>query len=286
MEPSAQHLLIGLDLGKVASRVVVCDQREASITAGQRRNVEANASPSLQIVDRRHNGEPFAPFFEVYRHLDPRSISGIVATGVYSQRLRSPVVAGLPEEIAMEWAVKRLAPQSGPLTVVRIGGSGFSVLTRTSSGDFRYEKNERCSAGTGETIERICGRLGATLEEASALAESALESVPITARCSVFAKSELTHLANQGEQHERLFRGYFESIAKNIHALVEKVSVPGPVWLVGHGALIRPLVLALRERMLTADPNRVVVVSPEAAIFEALGALEFGLRGLGGVLRR
>lgn len=262
----ASNVFVGVDLGKVCSRVVAFSAAGPGV-----------AQEHLVTFDRRHFGDPFSVFFEAYRTIGSDAIRGIVATGVYSHRLRSPVVSALPEEIALEWAVRRLAPESGPLTVVRIGGSGFSVLARTSQGHFQYEKNDRCSAGTGETIERICARLGATLEEAASQAESAQASIPITARCSVFAKSELTHFANQGEPHDRLFRGYFESIAKNIHSLVEKAGVPGPVWIVGHGALIRPLVRALGERLRSQDNEREIVVPPEAPIFEALGALEYAL---------
>ncbi|NLE73820.1 MAG: hypothetical protein GX604_04210 [Actinobacteria bacterium] len=260
----APHILIGLDLGKVATRI-----------AYTRADSPSFSEADTITIAERHQGRPLDPFFSLYRELGSIAIRSVVATGVYSQRLSPPVVAGLPEEIAQEWAVRLLAPSAGSLNVVRIGGSGFSVLVRTAKGEFRYEKNDRCSAGTGETMERICERLGATLEEAAALALGAAEAIPVTARCSVFAKSELTHFANQGEPHDRLFRGYFESIAKNIHALVQKTGVPGPVWLVGHGALIEPLAAALRTQLSVDNRHPVVEVSPQAAVFEALGALNY-----------
>ena len=126
--------------------------------------------------------------------------------------------------------------------MVRIGGSGYSVLTRDAAGLFGFEANERCSAGTGETIEGLCSRLGCSLDEAIALAGEADESVAVTSRCAVFAKSELTHFANQGVPHGRLFRGVFDGVARNVHSLYDKQKVPGRVLAVGHGALIAPVV--------------------------------------------
>ncbi len=57
----------------------------------------------------------------------------------------------------------------------------------------------------------------------------------------MFAKSELTHFANQGEPHGRIFHGLFEGVARNVHSLYDKSKVDGPVVLVGHGALIAPI---------------------------------------------
>ena len=151
---------------------------------------------------------------------------------------------------------------------MRIGGSGYSVLTRDGRGRIEYETNERCSAGTGETVEGLCSRLGRTLDEAISLAASADKGIAVTSRCAVFAKSELTHFANQGEDHGRLFRGLFDSVARNVHALYDRVKVDGPVVLIGNGAAIAPLVEAFRA-LTPAE----VEVPAEAGVFEALGAL-------------
>ena len=102
--------------------------------------------------------------------------------------------------------------------MVRIGGSGYSVLTRDAAGRVAYETNERCSAGTGETMEGLCARLGCIARRGRGAGRGEPDGVAVTSRCAVFAKSELTHFANQGEPHGRIFRGYFEGVAKNVHA--------------------------------------------------------------------
>jgi activator of 2-hydroxyglutaryl-CoA dehydratase/predicted nucleotide-binding protein (sugar kinase/HSP70/actin superfamily) len=258
MRPSdaAAVLLIGVDAGKVTTSLAWGRVGEEGLLI-----VEGTSAA-------RHLGEPLAPFFSLYRSLGPARIAGVVATGAFGDRLAPPALAGIPEEIAQEWAVRALYDDDGPLNVVRVGGSGYSVLTRDAAGRIEYETNERCSAGTGETVEGLCSRLGCSLDEAVALASRADRGIAVTSRCAVFAKSELTHFANQGEDHGRLFRGLFESVARNVHALYDRVKVDGPVVLVGHGAQIGPLAEAFRG--LAGTP---VDVPAEAGVFEALGAL-------------
>lgn len=251
---SGQGLLIGADLGKVTLKLAVARRGPGGLTL-------------ISTTHERHHGRPLELFVERCRELGRSSIAGIAATGIHGGLFHAPVVAGVPEEIAQEYAAARYYPE-GPVNVVRLAGRGYSVLARDGSGVVRFEQNDKCSAGAGESIEKICARLGLTLEQALALAESAEYAIPISARCSVFAKTEMTHFANQGEPHGPLLRGYFEGLARNVMSLCSRVKVDGPMVMVGGGALLGPFVRAFRELA------GVQVLTPEPALwFEALGAL-------------
>ena len=255
---AAALVLIGVDLGRVTTSLAVGSLDASGGLAG------------VHARSERHFGEPLQPFLRLYGELGAGAVAGVAATGVYGDRLAPPVTAGLPEEIALEHLVRERYPDGGPINVVRIGGGVYSLLTRNERGDFAYERNDRCSAGTGEVIERLCARLGATLDEAIALAAESDDGVAVTARCAVFAKSELTHYANQGEPHGRIFRGYFESVARNVHSLYDKAKVPGRVVLIGHVAAVRPIAAAFE--LLVGAP---VEVPADCGEFEALGALAY-----------
>ena len=256
----AWPLFLGVDLGKVTTSLALGELRDH----GELRLLETRAE--------RHLGDPLRPFLDLYRELDSARLAGIAATGVYGERLGQPVLGGIPEEIAQESAAAWLHPD-GPLNVVRIGGGGYSVLTRDEQGVVRYEANERCSAGTGETVEGLCARLGRSLQDAVALAGASPDGVTVTSRCAVFAKSELTHFANQGESHGRIFRGLFDGVARNVHSLFDKSKIDGPVLLVGHGALIGPIADGFARL-----GDAAVDVAEQAGVFEALGALRFAAR--------
>lgn len=254
------RIVVGVDLGKVTTSVAVG-------------HLEGDGALRLmETRSERHHGEPLRPLLDLYRELDYRRIVAMSATGIHGDRLAAPVLAGVPVEIAQEEAAAWLYP-GGPLNLVRIGGGGYSVMTRDAFGGSAYETNERCSAGTGETVEGLCARLGRSLEEAVALAEVATDGLTVTSRCAVFAKSELTHFANQGETHGRIFRGLFAGVARNVHSLYDKSRVDGPLVLIGNGALITPVATAVIELNGGAG-----VVSEHAGVFEALGALRHASR--------
>jgi predicted CoA-substrate-specific enzyme activase len=248
--------VLAVDLGKVTTSLALGELRDDGLHV-------------IRTHAERHLGEPLRPLIELYMALDHERLAALAATGVYGDRLGAPALGGLPEEIAQEQAAAWLYPD-GPLNVVRVGGGGYSVLTRDAAGHVRYEANERCSAGTGETVEGLCSRLGRGLDEAVELALVSPDAVTVTSRCAVFAKSELTHFANQGESHGRIFRGLFAGVARNVHSLYDKSKVDGPVVLIGHGALIRPIADGV-----AALSDAPVSVAAEAGVFEALGALRY-----------
>ncbi len=252
----SEPLVVGVDLGKTT----------VSLAAARLSADGTVAEP--YAVSERHLGDPLDCFSELYRGLDPSRICCLAATGVFSERLRPPVLAGVPEETAQEIVTARLYPGDRPINVLRIGGRGYSILTVDEQGRVRFEENDKCSSGTGETMEKICRRLGLGLDEAIRLAGGAEQSISVSARCSVFVKSEITHFANQGESHDRLVLGYFESVARNLFSLYEKYKVQGPVLVIGNGALIAPVVDAV-AKMCTVP----VRLSPQAGVYEALGAM-------------
>ncbi|MCP4603659.1 MAG: hypothetical protein GY847_24605 [Proteobacteria bacterium] len=253
---TASKIAIGVDLGK------------ATVSLATGIIAEDGTIYNIRTRFERHSGAPLDVFRRFYRDIDNIAIQCMAATGVFSSRLKEPVISDVPEEIAQEIAAKKLHDQGGPLNIVRLGARGYSILTLDKDDNIRFEENDKCSSGTGETIEKICGRLGVSLEEAIQSAGSVKESIPISARCSVFAKSEMTHFANQGEPHQKLLKGYFESIARNLFSLYEKNKVPGPVILIGNGALISPVYESFAK--MCTFPVRV---SPKASAYEAIGAM-------------
>jgi activator of 2-hydroxyglutaryl-CoA dehydratase/predicted nucleotide-binding protein (sugar kinase/HSP70/actin superfamily) len=186
-------------------------------------------------------------FRDWYRRADVASCAALGATGLHADELVAPVLAGLPEDACLLVALRQRPELEGALNLVRVGARGYAVLARDADGRVQFLENEKCSSGTGETMVKIAGRFGLSIEEADRLAASAAESIPITARCSVFAKSEMTHFGNQGRPSDALFHGYFTSIAGYVSALLARARVDGPVLLIGGCTRIRALVRSLSE---------------------------------------
>ena len=251
--------LAGCDLGKATARFVT----------GSLRPDGGLAVESAEAV--AHGGHPMEAFVGWYRARDVAGCAALGATGVHAEELSAPVAAGLPEEACLQTALQLELPGSGALNLISIGARGYSVLTRDAAGRIRHLENDKCSSGTGETMVRIAGRFGLSIQEADRLARTGPEAIPITARCSVFAKSEMTHYGNQGRPAAALFRGYFGSVARYVAALAARIRVPGPVYVAGGCARIAALVEALGAALETE-------VRPLARglLLEALGATLLG----------
>jgi activator of 2-hydroxyglutaryl-CoA dehydratase/predicted nucleotide-binding protein (sugar kinase/HSP70/actin superfamily) len=249
-----QHLA-GIDLGKASAKFTL-----ARLT-----------DDGKLIVDKTetvvHEGDPLGTFSAWYRKEDIASCRALGATGLHADEIGAPALTGLPQDACLEAALRVRTDLQGPLNIVSVGARGYSVLTRDENDRVQFLENEKCSSGTGETMVKSAGRFGLELEEADRIASQAEEMIPITARCSVFAKSEMTHFGNQGRPVDQIFRGYFDSIARYVTALLVRVRVSGPVYLVGGGSLIR----TLRER-LQKHAGAEVIVPEGALLFEAMGA--------------
>ncbi len=245
----------GCDLGKATAKFVLLKVCEDG---------------SMAVNDYRcivHDGHPLDAFKTWYREKNIASCAALAATGLHSEELIAPVISELPEDACISAALRLQPDLQGPVNIVSLGARGYSIFTRNQQGHVNYVENDKCSSGTGETIVKIASRFGLDIEEADTLAFGAAASIKITARCSVFAKSEMTHFGNQGKPTDQLMRGYFESVARNVTALLSRSRIEGPVYLMGGGARLNTFVRSFKHRI--GDSVRVI---GEPQLFEALGA--------------
>ncbi|MBN1656571.1 MAG: hypothetical protein JXA30_22560 [Deltaproteobacteria bacterium] len=247
--------IAGVDLGKTAAKFVIARREPSSAFL-----VES----SERIA---HNGSPFEVFADWYRRNKVASCRVIASTGLHAAELCSPIITNLPEQACLEAALEVRRDLDSPLNLVSVSARGYAVFTRDERGRTRYLENEKCSSGTGETMIKTASRFGLSLEQADRIAAQASQAIPITARCSVFAKSEMTHFGNQGKPADQLFRGYFDAVARYLNALLARVRVAGPVYLIGGGSGLSTLRLCLSEQVKSE-----VLVPDGACFFEALGA--------------
>jgi activator of 2-hydroxyglutaryl-CoA dehydratase/predicted nucleotide-binding protein (sugar kinase/HSP70/actin superfamily) len=247
--------LAGVDLGKSGLKLVVL-------------RVAPGAMPHIELSEvAAHDGAATDLFGAWYERHDLAKCHALGATGLHADELVAPALASLPESGCLEEALAVMLPGGGPANLVSIGARGYSALSRDAHGRVQHAESDKCSAGTGETIVKTASRFGVSAAEADRMAFGAAEAIPITARCSVFAKSEMTHFGNQGRPADALFRGYFDSIARYVAALLERIRVPGPVYFIGGCSRYESLRRGLEEHL-----GAPVVVPEHALLFEAVGA--------------
>ena len=86
-----------------------------------------------------------------------------------------------------------------PDAVVSMGGEDLVVYTVNAQGHIvnTYAGN-KCASGTGEFLRQQLGRMDMRLEDMGVACEGA-SVYSLSARCSVFMKSDCTHRLNKGE---------------------------------------------------------------------------------------
>ncbi|MBU1069997.1 CoA activase [Myxococcota bacterium] len=172
---------------------------------------------------------------------DPREIilrelgdgTGFAGAAVTGRGAGVMTLAVVPAPRALERGVQYVHPQLRRATVLDAGAHGFSVLEIHDANSRIFRENTRCSQGTGNFLAQLTGRFGLEVEAADRLAAAVETALPLSGRCPVILKTDMTHLANKGEDRARILAGLFDAVAENIEVLVKPGLAPATVVLSG-----------------------------------------------------
>jgi activator of 2-hydroxyglutaryl-CoA dehydratase len=245
---------IGIDIGSETIKVVEIEAR------GDRLLLSRSA-----CVEHRKEPEPYLS--RILNQWDFDTIQGAAVTGRLSRSINLPRV---PTKQAL-YDGFRYFIRRGSATVVSIGSHGFAVLEIRNSGATVFRENSRCSQGTGNFLRQLVERFELSIEQASELVSGVEESVLLSSRCPVILKSDITHLANKGEERDRILAGLFDAICDNVQAMIKpRISPPRVVLLGGVSRVAR-----VRDRFRDFLARHNMTLEPyseQAALFaEALG---------------
>jgi activator of 2-hydroxyglutaryl-CoA dehydratase/predicted nucleotide-binding protein (sugar kinase/HSP70/actin superfamily) len=195
---------IGLDVGAETVKVVELAGEPGRLAWTRRARIE-------------HQKDPAAALVELLGAWGIEGAAGACATGRLGRALALERIPGKRARIAGHHL---LHGNGHAAAVVDIGAHGFSVLALEADGRDTYRENPRCSQGTGNFLRQLVERFGLTPEEADEVAAGA-EAAPLSGRCPVILKTDMTHLANKGEDRGRILAGLFDAICENVQVLVK-----------------------------------------------------------------
>ena len=241
---------IGIDVGSV--NIKVC-----GLNAGK---------PCTAIV--AHEGDVESALDRAFAglELDPRTSPPAVVTGG-AGRHRVDATAVIASS-AIEAALAALALR--PRAVVSLGGEDLVVYLMDGNGRVQTTiAGNKCASGTGEFFRQQLGRMDLRLEDLDAAAEGA-RVLKLSARCSVFMKSDCTHRLNKGEATRGdVALSLSKVMADKVGEFLIRAKVrSGSVVLVGGVTRNRHFLRFLSE----AWPNTRFALPAEATCFEAFGA--------------
>jgi len=207
---------IGIDVGAETIKAVEITHRDGQATWTRRALLEHHKAPEPALA-------------ELLALWDWPSITDAAVTGRLSRVLRLPRV---PEKQARATGF-RFVQDDDPATLVAIGSHGFSVL-ELRGGDLEvFRENNRCSQGTGNFLRQLVERFNLDIEAASALCLDVSDPAPLSGRCPVILKTDMTHLANHGTSHARILAGLYDAVAENVQVLVKPALSPRRLALLG-----------------------------------------------------
>ncbi|MCX8172958.1 MAG: acyl-CoA dehydratase activase [Archaeoglobaceae archaeon] len=164
-------------------------------------------------------------------------------------------------------------------TVIDIGGQDAKVIRIDKNGKLvNFVMNDKCAAGTGRFLEMQAKALGITLEELGEMTFKAKNPIEITARCSIFAETEVLHFIQKGVPKEEIAAGVNRSMAQRIYYLINRIGVEREVALTGGVAKNKGVRWEL-ERILKI---KFLDLGVDPQIVGALGAAIFAKEKFGG----
>jgi len=251
---------MGIDLGSVSLNIVVIDE-VGDIKAAIYRCIDGR--PLVVLHDSLVKiGKEFTSF------------DGIIVTG--SGRKLVGHILNVPdvnEIVTQAKATCHYYPTAR--TIIEIGGQDSKLIfldRDAQSGEplvTDHVLNEVCAAGTGSFLDLQADRLGIRIEDLGALAVCSTHPASISGRCSVFAKSDMVHLQQEGTPKSDIVAGLCFALTRNfITNLGKGKSFPTPIVFQG-GVAANPGVVKAFEDLLDLGSGALII--PEH--FLIMGAL-------------
>ncbi|KMY67751.1 hypothetical protein AAU61_07665 [Desulfocarbo indianensis] len=260
-------LSLGMDIGSSSLKVSLLDE--------QKRMVDN--------LYRPHRGKIRRALLDALAELEDKHHQERIAWGAAcgsGAKLLSEI-EGLCVINEIEAAVEgALILGAGAGSIIEMGGQSSKYITGFSPEDqagIQISINSSCAAGTGAFLEEQLSRLGLELEDYAPCAARAKTIPRIAGRCSVFAKTDITHHQQQGVAVEDILMGLAFAVVKNYRgSVMKKLPRRKPILFAGGVSKNQAIAAALRD-VLLLEENELIVKDCSANL-GALGAAAMGLK--------
>ena len=246
---------VGIDLGAETIKVIELHQTGDGLQLARQQLVEHGKQPGQRLLELLHDWD--------WEHLDAAAVTGRLSRQINLTRV--PVKQAQIRGFRFFFGNK-------PATIVSIGNHGFSVLELRENGLEVFRENNRCSQGTGNFLRQLVERFGLDVAEASELCADVENPAPLSGRCPVILKTDMTHLANKGENRARILAGLFDAVCENVMVLIKPGISPTQVYLIGGVSRARRVQNTFGRLLANVGMTLVPIAEDRALFLEALGA--------------
>lgn len=288
-------IYVGFDIGSISLKVAVLFEGEdrthhARLLEGSSESfyspggsdsvTERRREDFLIAVSRyaRTRGEPVRALntllTELFAHIPISRVGGVRGTGMGGKLAASLMQAKYENEfLAIARGISFLHPDVN--TVFEMGGETSKLINLEKDetgavGIQDYSTNGDCAAGTGSFMDQQAKRLGYEIEEVGDIVMTAKKTSKIAGRCSVFAKSDMIHVQQKGDQPPEILKGLCEAVVRNFKGTIAKGKDVTPrVAMLGGVAMNKGVVSAMKRAFALSDND--FLIPPHYAWMGALG---------------
>ncbi|MBI5549557.1 MAG: activase [Deltaproteobacteria bacterium] len=247
---NASRFSLGIDVG--STNVKACLLKDGQEEWSAVRAHDGNLKAAVHALLAKHELPPGVP---------------TLVTGQESRRAFR--IASVIAPVAIERALGELGLDAG--AVVSVGGEDLVVYTMDGSRHIVSTfAGNKCASGTGEFFAQQLKRMNLKLDSVLLPETANAQVCRLSARCSVFMKSDCTHKLNKGEANKHdIVLSLSNVMAKKVLEFLAKAHIEsGRVLLVGGATRNPQLVKFVREGLPTVE----IVVPEQASYLEAFGA--------------
>ena len=261
MENKLSGYSLGIDIGYTSVKVVLMDTNDAVV----------------RHAYTLHRGKAYTAFESILDDIlsgcDSDKIDFCAVTGSGGRHLaRHSAIAYADETPTIVqgalWALKE------PGGIIEIGAQSAKYITDFTDADksrIKISMNSSCAAGTGAFLEEQASRLGLDLSIFGSLALEGADIPRIAGRCSVFAKTDITHHLQEGVPVSNILLGLIHAMVRNYRtAVMGNLPRTPPILFAGGVAQNQAVVEVLREELKLQNGGLVIPV--HAHILSAIGA--------------
>lgn len=201
---------------------------------------------------RMHKGKIKESLLDILREmstvLDPDKAVSVAITGNGAGFLGSNGEIKVVNDVTavIEGAMAE-SPKIG--SIIDIGGQNARFITGIrDKSRIQISMNSNCSSGTGSFLEEQMSRLDLNLTDYSYLVKKAKSIPRIAGRCSVFAKTDITHHQQEGVPVSDILLGLAYALVRNYKGtVIKKLSLEKPILFSGGVAFNGGILAAFKD---------------------------------------
>lgn len=273
-----RYFHLGIDLGSISLKVVLLNE-------------------SLEICFERWvrvAGKPIAALSSLLNECECKFPGAVFKSIGVTGSGRGLVAGSIPSCEINEISAHAAASSSfNPeiRTIIEIGGQDSKLIileapkgegrftnyeSRFTNHDSRrpikhFAMNELCAAGTGAFLDQQATRLGISIEKFAQIGANAGTAASIAGRCAVFAKTDMTHLQQEGRPLPEIVAGLNEALARSyLSNMVRGRKLPRPIAFQGGVAANEGLIAAFKKLLDLKDAE--LSVPKHYKVMGAIGA--------------